>query len=82
MTRPRLPGRSAAPAYAACFITSPASKLAPLSHTARVTAAAMSCATRTTPSVGNPRQQLARGVAAALGDQYPTRLPPQPRQVL
>ena len=39
MTRRRPLGRSTAPAYAACGITSPASKLPPLFHTAKVTAA-------------------------------------------
>ena len=39
MTRQWGRDQSAAPAYAACFITSPASKPAPLFHTAKVTAA-------------------------------------------
>ena len=46
MTRLRPLGRSTAPAYAACDITSPASKLPPLFHTAKVTAAILRVALR------------------------------------
>jgi hypothetical protein len=47
-----------------------------------VTTAEVNCATRTTPSVGNPLQRLGRGVAATLGDQGFARIPPQIRQVV
>ena len=51
----RLRGRSTASAYAACDITSPASKLVPLFHTAKVTAAMLRAIITRANSGLNPR---------------------------
>jgi hypothetical protein len=55
MTRLRLLGQSAAPAYAACFSTSPTSKLSPAFHTARVTAAILRATVTRANSGRSPR---------------------------